>query len=455
MADIVIDLNKNFTPREYQIPIFDAFEQDGYKKLMIVMGRRAGKDVCSFNLMIRASLRRIGIYYYLLPNATQARKVMFDGITIDGQKIIDYIPKDLVKSINIQQMKITLINDSIIQFVGSENYNSLRGTNPVGCIFSEYAYAHPHSYPTLRPVLLANNGWAIFISTPQGENHFFDLYNIAKDNPHEWFTYFMPAKLSKHISQEEIQREINSGEISPDMAEQEYECSFAIGALGSYYSTYLNRMELNGQITSVMWEPDYPVHTSWDIGMNDSTAIIMFQCIDRRINIIDVYQNSNVGLEHYINYLQNKEYIYGTHIGPHDIRVREFTSGGITRQEKAERLGFKFMIAPDLSIMDGIESVRTTLPRVYIDYEKCRHLIAGLRNYRKEMDPITKLYRNKPLHDKNSHIMDSLRYLCTGLPRITTRNSSPEELDKRYREAMGQSSQSDMPYIFRTDLPRY
>jgi phage terminase large subunit len=453
MADETINLNDYFKPREYQLPIFKAFEEDKYKKLMIVMGRRAGKDVCCFNLMVRAALRRVGIYYYILPNAVQARRVMFDGMTIDGQKIIDYIPKSLVSKVNIQQMKITFINDSIIQFVGSENYNSLRGTNPVGCVFSEYAYCHPASYPTVRPILLANNGFCIFISTPFGENHFFDLYNIAKDNPHEWFTYLLPASISKHISQEEIQREIESGEISPDMAAQEYEVSFSVGARGAYYSTYLNKMELSGQIGRVAWEPDYPVHSAWDIGMADSTSILMFQIIDRRVNIIDMYQNENVGLEHYVNYLQSKEYTWGTHIAPHDIKVREFTSGGLTRQEKAARLGINFVIAPSLSIMDGIESVRTTLPRMYIDEGKCKTLIAGLRNYRKEYDAAHGVYKNRPLHDKNSHVMDSLRYLCTSLPLIAHSDSSPEELEKRYQEAMYGRGQSNLPPVFRTDLP--
>lgn len=453
MPDEIVNINEVFTPRDYQLPIFKAFEEDKYKKLMIVMGRRAGKDVCCFNLMVRAALRRVGIYYYILPNATQARKVMFDGMTIDGQKIIDYIPKLLVKAINIQQMKITLINDSIIQFVGSENYNSLRGTNPVGCVFSEYAYSHQASYPTVRPILLANNGFCIFISTPFGENHFYDLYNIAKDNPAEWFTYYIPARISKHISNEDIQREIDSGEISPDMAEQEYQCSFSVGARGAYYSTYLNRMELNGQVTRVAWEPDYPVHTAWDLGMRDSTSILMFQVIDRRVNIIDMYQNENVGLEHYINYLQNKEYTWGKHIAPHDIEVREYTSGGLTRREKATRLGIDFVVAKKMELMDGIESVRTTLPRIYIDDQLCKILIAGLRNYRKEYNAELGVYKNTPLHDKNSHVMDALRYMCTSLPLINTLESTPEDLEKRYRDAMYGGTQSHLPSVFRTDLP--
>jgi phage terminase large subunit len=441
-----------FVPRDYQLPICNAFEKKGYKKLAIVLPRRAGKDIVALNLLIRAAFKRIGTYYYLLPDAVQARRVMFDGKTNNGQRIIDFIPQELIKSINIQQMKITLVNDSIIQFVGSERYDSLRGTNPVGCVFSEAAYSHPQAYPTLSSILLANGGFVIFISTPFGENHFYKLFEIAKANPDEWFSYFLTARETGHITHEQIEREILTGVISPDMAEQEYYCSFSIGAIGAYYAKYLNRMELNNQIGTIDWEPNFPVHSSWDLGVRDQTCILLFQCIGRQINIIDMYQNSDVGLEHYINVLQSKPYTWGKHIAPHDIKVREFTSGGISRIDKAAQLGFKFVIAPNLTVIDGIESVRTTLPRIYIDNQRCRPLIEALRNYRKEYDAATKMYRQKPLHDMSSHICDSLRMLATYLPNLQTKSTTPEELDRRYQEAMyGQS----LPRFFQDDHQGY
>jgi phage terminase large subunit len=448
-----IKLNR-FQPRDYQLPICQAFENKGYKKLIVVLPRRAGKDIVCFNLMIRAALKRVGLYYYLLPTHVQARSVLFDGITSDGHRIIKYyIPEELIKDINIQQMKITLINDSIIQFKGSNDYDSLRGTNPVGVVMSEAAYSHPLCYSTvIRPILLNNDGWIIHISTPQGENHFHTLYEIAKNHPKEWFAYFKTVEDTQHISLEDIQAEIDSGEISPDMAQQEYFCSFKTGSLGAYYAKYVNNMELNNQIGKVDWEPNYPVYSAWDLGMSDATSILIFQVIGRQVNIIDMYQKSDVGLEHYINVLQAKPYVWGKHFGPHDLAVREFTSGGLTRLEKAAQLGFRFLIAPNISIIDGIECVRTTLPRVYIDEEKCKVLITALKNYRKEYDPETKTYKNRPYHDFNSHPCDAMRYLCLSLPKCQN-TTSPEELNKRYNEAM--YGDSDMPRFFKDDMPRY
>ena len=437
-----------FQPRQYQLGIMDALENKGFKKIMAVWARRAGKDIVCFNLMIRQALKKVGIYYYLLPTHLQARQVMFDGITSDGQRIISYIPEELIAGIQSQLMKITLVNGSIIQFCGSNEYDRLRGTNPRGIVFSEYAYQHPQAYPTLRPILNQNLGWAIFISTPFGENHFHTLYQVAKNNSEEWYISYLTVDDTRHMDRDQIRKEIESGEISEDMSAQEYYCDFATGAIGAYYSKYLNKMELNDQIGDVQWEPNFPVFTVWDLGMRDLCVVLFGQIVGTSIHIFDLYVNSDVGMEHYINVVQSKPYTYGKHVGPHDLRVREFTSGGLSRYEKAANLGIRFMIAPDMSIIDGIESVRTTLPRIYIDKTRCKLLIAALRNYRKEYDSAKGVYRNHPLHDKNSHYADALRYLCISLPKLKP-GSSGEDIDRRYNEAVYGGSQSNLPNVFR------
>jgi phage terminase large subunit len=451
-VEIQVKLDK-FKPRPYQLAICDAFENKGFKKLIVVLPRRAGKDIVAFNLLLRAALKRVGAYLYLLPTAVQARRVLFEGMTNEGQRIIDFIPKELIKNINIQQMKVTLVNGSQIIFTGSNNFDNLRGYNAVGVVISEAAYSHPRCYPTLRPMLTGNDGFVMMVSTPFADNHFYTLFEVAKNFPKEWYSLFLTVDETKHITREQIQFEIDSGELSPDMAEQEYFCSFSIGAIGAYYAKYLNRMELNDQIGHVDWEPNYPVSTAWDIGVNDQTVILFLQQIGRQINIIDMYINSDVGMEHYINVVQSKDYVYAKHIGPHDLEVRDWTAGGMTRREKAAQLDFNFEVAPKLSLIDGIESVRTTLPRIYIDDRKCKQLISALRNYRKEYNQETKTYANKPLHDYNSHIADALRYLCVGLPLVKA-DTTPEELEQRYQRAM-YGDRANMPGIFRDDLSNY
>ena len=438
-----IELNR-FKPRHYQIPLFKAIEKDHKKRAILVWHRRAGKDVACFNLMIRQALLVIGTYYYILPTYRQARLVLFEGMTNDGDKFLDYIPQELIEKINIAEMKIRFKNGSTICFLGSENYDSLRGSNAKGIVFSEYAYQHPQVYATLRPILVANDGWAVFISTPFGENHFYQLYEVAKQNPVDWFVDFLTVEDTNVVAHEVIEQEEREGLMSPDMIRQEYYCEFSVGATGSYYASYLNRMELNGQIDTVPWEPGFPVHTAWDLGMRDQTVILFFQCVGKTVNIIDLYANQDVGLAHYVHYVLGKEYTYGKHMAPHDIRVRDLTGGGKSRWDMARDLGLTFDLAPELSIVDGIETVRTTLPKVWIDRDKCKKLISAIRDYRKEYDSKNKVYRSRPLHDYNSNYCDALRYLCVALPKIRT-TSNPEELEKRYRETV---YGNDLPGLF-------
>lgn len=419
-VETVVKLNR-FQCRTYQAPIFDAIENKGYKKVLAILPRRAGKDVAAFNLMIRSALRKVGVYYYILPTYSQARKVIWDSITNDGQRFLDYIPSELIARLNGTEMKITLINGSIIQLCGSTDYDRLMGTNPQGIVFSEYALQDPRAYHYLRPILTTNQGWAVFISTVRGKNHLFELYQIASYSP-DWFAYKMTVEETNHIPLAEIERERREGIMSEDLIQQEYYNSFDLGVEGAYYGKYLDKIRLNGQITQVPHEPGFKVHTAWDLGVRDSTAIIFFQVIGQTVRIIDYYENSKVGLEHYAKVLQEKDYIYGKHIAPHDIKVREFGTG-MTRLEQARNMGISFTVAPNLTISDGIEAGRILFSKLWVDENKCATLLKALENYRQEYDSKKKVYKNHPLHDQWSHAC------FTGDTKILTRSGMRQIMD--------------------------
>ncbi len=167
--------------------------------------------------------------------------------------------------------------------------------------------------------------------------------------------------------------------MSEDLIQQEYYTSFSLGVEGGYYTRYIDKMKLENRVTDVPYESGFKVHTAWDLGMRDSTAIIFYQVIGQTLRIIDCYENSSQGLEHYAKILQSKPYVYGTHIAPHDIKVREFTTG-VSRLEKARDLGIDFVVADNLSVMDGIEAVRSMLSRVWIDERRCENLVRCLEN---------------------------------------------------------------------------
>ena len=323
--------------------------------------------------------------------------------------------------------------------------NSIVGTNPRGVVFSEYALQNPMVYSLISPILAANKGWAIFISTPRGKNSFYELYQLALNSP-DWFCYKLGLDDTRHIDPAEIEREISEGLMSPDLVQQEYYTSFNAGVEGSYYCKYIDRMRLNNQIGAVPWESSFKVHTAWDIGVRDSTSIIFFQVIGQTVRIIDYYEKNKEGLEHYVNYVLSKEYTYGKHIAPHDIAVKEFGSG-MTRIEKAKQLGIHFMVASNVSVMDGIESVRSALSKIWIDESRCAKLIRALENYRQEYDTKRRVYKNNPLHDIYSHAADCMRYLCISLPK-TRDGLSAKDLDKMRNEAI-YGIDSSIPAFFR------
>jgi len=851
----------SFVPRPYQIPILDALENKEYKKIIAIMPRRAGKDMVAWNLAIRQCVKKTCIVYYIFPTYSQAKKVIWSSITNDGKQFLDFIPKELIASKNSQEMKIVFTNGSILQLIGSENIDSIVGTNPYGCVFSEYALQDPKAYQFIRPILAANDGWALFIScvspdtlvitedgfkrikdvsksrkeyselnkpifglngfnnatsfyyggkqntlritlstgyqiectpihplwdgsdwvkakdlrigdelpvqygqnvfgpglslagfrnsnhhnilkkitktaltedffyllgvmcvdahytklcvttrnpkakeildaittfgfkkftiknrhiskktpsetyssyflasrnycaflkflgfprkskertipdkllecskiqmksffqglfeangwtlngkttglmvvfcslgekfvkdvqrillnfgivsffkqakytrfkdvttniyynlritgyfayvflkeigfrnkcnqdceklisefvkeesgniysmdsnyirshykrrifqfpgrsarrhiakiaseyndpylkslikekffyskiksieesesevfdfvipsthsffsngfishnTPRGKNNFWELYQVAKHHP-AWFAYKLTLDDTCHIPLKEIEREREEGIMSEDLIQQEYYTSFDLGVEGAYYVKYIDKMRLKGQIGDVPYETGFKVHTAWDIGVRDSTAIIFFQVIGQVVRIIDCYENAKVGLEHYVKVLAEKEYVYGKHIAPHDMKVKEFGSG-MTRLEKAKQLGIKFIVAPSLSIQDGIESVRSCFSKVWIDERMGAPLIRALENYRQEYDSKKKVYFPHPLHNQFSHMADAMRYLAISLPK-TRDGASAEDIDRNYREAMYGDGQ--LPPFFR------
>jgi hypothetical protein len=440
---------KKYKPRPYQLDFVLDFEAKKHKKYILIWGRRAGKDLTVWNLLIREAIRIPAVYFMLYPTYAQGKKIIFDSITNDGVRFIDFIPKEIIKSVNSQELKISLINGSIINIVGTDNVDRLVGTNPRGLVYSEAALQDQKSYTMLRPILAANDGWVIFISTPRGKNWFWEMYQIALNNPDDWYTSLLTLDDTKHIPYHQIEKDMSEGLMSYDLMRQEYFCDFSLGVEGSYYAKYLDKMKISGQIGQVPWEAAFKVSTCWDIGVRDSTSIIFFQNVGQIVRIIDYYENSKEGLEHYVQILEKKPYSYGKHIAPHDIAVKEWGSG-LTRIEKAKQLGVKFTLAPAISIEDGIETVRSSFSKMWIDEKNCVQLVKCLENYRQEYDDKRKVYKPIPLHNFASHGADAFRYLCISLPKIRD-GLSAEELDKRYREVV-YGEQGKLPSFFRENF---
>lgn len=410
-----------FSTRPYQTPLFRAMD-GGFDRAFVVWHRRSGKDKAMWNLMVKKALERVGTYFYCFPTYAQGRKALWDAIDNDGFKLLDHIPKILLQGVpSSQEMKIKLVNGSIIQVVGTDDPDRIRGTNAVGWVFSEYAWHNPIVWTAIAtPVLRANKGWAAFNTTPFGKNHAHDLFHAAQDSD-RWFTQVLSIddtqdeQGSPIILLDDLEEERRNG-MSEELIQQEFYCDWNANSQGYYYLKYMNEAEQEGRITRVPFTPEIKVDTWWDIGVGDSTAIWFTQIVDKEIHVIDFYQSSSEGLEHYAKYLQSLPYVYGVHNFPHDMAVTEYGTGK-SRLEVAEELlpGQNLNIIQKLGLEDGINAVRVVLPRCWFDKNKCEEGLQGLKNYRRLYDDKLREFKQKPVHDFASHPSDAFRYLAVGL----------------------------------------
>ena len=411
-----ITLPYNWTPREYQEPVCEAID-NGIKRLITIWHRRAGKDLTAINVCAKKSFERVGLYLHLLPYYKQGRKIVWNGIDKAGKKFLDAFPPELVESRNDQEMQLKLINGSIYQVAGTDNIDSLVGINPVGLILSEYSIQDPRAWDYLRPILAENEGWAWFVYTPRDKNHGWELYERAKKNPN-WFAQLLTVDDTHAIPYSAIEEDRDMG-MPEEMIQQEYFCSFEAPLTGAYYSKQLAAAQEEGRIKNVPWEPQLLVHTFWDIGMGDETTIWFAQFYGNEVRLIDYYENSGEGLAHYVKVIKEKEYVYGDHWFPHDIKVRELSTG-TSRLETLRELGINGQVAPKLPVEDGIEAVRNILPQCWFNSgkEAVEKAVEALKQYQKEFDEQRKVFKNKPLHDWTSHTADAFRIMAVVSKRL-------------------------------------
>ena len=433
MSQIVLPAH-GFGPRDYQYPLWSyRVEREG-KRAVALWHRRAGKDILSTNICAVESVRRVGLYWHVLPTYQQGRKIVWDGITGDGVKFTDYFPPDLVVKRRDDQMRLNLVNGSVYQVVGGDQVDRLVGSNPVGVIFSEYSLQNPECWEYIRPILIENKGWAIFIYTARGYNHGFDLYEQARESD-DWFCEKLTIEDTFRsdgepiVTKADIEEELRSG-MPEELVRQEYYCDFSAPLVGAYYGKELDEADSEGRISSeVQWRKEHPVYTAWDLGISDAMTIWFFQLVGDYANFIDFYTSSNVGLEHYIKILDSKPYIYKNHYAPHDIRVRELGTGK-SRLEVAAKLGIRFRIAPRLSLEDGINATKMFLSRCRFNPEKCEDGLKALRHYTRAYDRKNRIWSARPVHDWSSHAADSFRYAAISVPRSAVGGKS-EPLFKR------------------------
>jgi len=402
-----------YTPRKHQAEI-----ESGLARFsVLVCHRRFGKTALSINRLIRAASETDRPDWrgaYIAPLYKQAKTVVWDEL----KKYCGIGTDDCSVKFHETELRADFDNGARIRLFGAENPDSLRGIYLDGVIFDEVAQMPKRMWTeVIRPALSDRKGWAIFIGTPQGKNALYEIYEDARRDQ-DWFAAMYRASETAIIDSDELAAA--GREMSPEEYEQEFECSFTAAIRGAYFGTLMGDADKEGRITTVAHDPSLPVHTAWDLGMSDSTAIWFVQARPGgTYAVVDYYEAGGEGLDHYARVLDEKGYKYGTHIAPHDIRVRELGTGK-SRLEIARGLGIRFDISPNIPVQDGINAVRSILPSCWFDAERCAPGIESLRHYRRVFNERMNDFTARPLHDWTSHAVDAFRYFAVGFRKPDT-----------------------------------
>jgi hypothetical protein len=364
-----------------------------------------GKTVSAINHLIKAAIecdKPNPRFAYIAPTYSQAKRVAWDYL-------LEYT-RPLNATANIAELRVDFWRRRVSLY-GSDNPDSLRGQYFDGVVIDEVGDQNPRIWnEIIRPALADRLGWACFIGTPKGRNHFSELADRAKVEE-GWKYLEYRADQTNILSESELKAAYR--EMGEDKYNQEFLCSFNSSVEGSYYGKLINDLERDHHITDFPRDDLCRSFTAWDLGMGDSTAIWVAQVVGKEIRLLDCVENHGQALDWYVNWLRDNKYEGFTHILPHDVQVRELGTGK-SRREVLEEAGLTITIAPRLSVADGIQAVRRLLPRCWF-HPRTKQGLDALRNYRREHDERRQIFYEKPLHNWASHLADSFRYLAIGL----------------------------------------
>jgi len=365
----------------------------------------AGKTVATIADLIDATLRtplENPRGAYVAPTFVQAKDVAWEYL----KRFSAPIPN---VQFNESEMRVDYPTGARIRLYGADNADRMRGLYFDHVVMDEYADMNPAAWnEVIRPALTDRQGAATFIGTPKGRNAFYDICEKAKTDP-AWLFMSLKASETGIVAPDELADAKAS--MTPEQYQTEFECSFDSAVVGAYYAAELEQARLDRRICAVAYDPATPVHTAWDLGLDDATAVWFYQHVGKEIHLINYREWTQQSLTDICREVLNMPYVFGEHTYPHDIEARELTTGRSRKEVVANIMG-RINVAPRAEVADGINATRTLFGRMWFDETNCAQGLECLRNYRKKWDEKRKIFEDRPFHDWSSHGSDSLRYLA-------------------------------------------
>jgi hypothetical protein len=405
VSEGLLEIEMDYCPRK----VFEDFHDRTERWSLIVAHRRCGKTVLCINDLIYKALmddKPDGRYAYIAPYYSQAKNIAWDYLVRFSQPVL--------RKANQSELWVELVNGARIRLYGADSPDGLRGIFLDSVVLDEYADMKPSIWgAVVRPLLTDRKGSATFIGTPKGHNAFWEMYQTATKGE-DWYVKVLRASQTGILDKEELDDAAKT--MTQDQYLQEFECDFESAILGAYYGKEMRQLTDAGRITDVEYDPLFPVHTAWDLGYSDDTAIWWYQVVHGEIRLLDYHSSNGQPVAFYAGIIQAREeergYVYGTHWLPHDARAKTLSSNRSVIEQLGDKIPLKTIkITPNLKLQDGIQASRLALTRAWFDH-KCTDGIECLRQYQREYDEDKKVFRDKPRHDWTSHGADAFRYLA-------------------------------------------
>lgn len=405
MGNVVID--GGMVPRHYQMPYMAAMD-GGCKFACWVMHRRGGKDRTALAQACKDAFKRTGLYWHCLPTLKQGRKVVWDNITSEGKNLIEQtFPRHLIARKLEDDMKLELVNGSIVQIVGADNFNSLVGASPVHVTFSEWSLTDPRAYDFVRPILRENNGSVSFIFTPRGYNHAHKTLLISQRLPTA-FSAVMNIRDTGVLTEAEMEME-RAQDMPEELIQQEYYCDFASANVGAIVGRYISEADRSGRVSvDVEFEPGHKVFVSSDLGMRDAAAWWFWQIKLGKLDLIHYEEGTGLEAAEWIDRLKGVgipiDHIYL----PHDAKAKTMATRYTVVEQFAQ--AFSCSIVPRGKLQDRINAARAILGRCSFNAERCARGLDALRAWAFRWDDERKLFSSEPDHNWASHGADAFSY---------------------------------------------
>lgn len=396
-----------YKPHATQLPI----HLDAHRYKVVCCGRRWGKSAFALNEIIDKALRKPGRYWIIAPSYVQAKNIYWR----DNQRgLRHWLPDALIKRKNETELYVELKNGSLIELKGADNEDSLRGTGLDGVVLDEFADFSPTVWTHIvRPMLLDTNGWAIFIGTPKGYNHFYEAFLNEQKLP-DWKSYQHPSHdnplLNKTLLKELETEAKESGE---DVYYQEILAEFR-KPTGAVYKEF----DRKRQVRPLPYNPALPLYIAWDFGVRDPTAILWLQrSMAGEIYLVDCYEGTDSNIEHYLQVVNAKPYKTAVmHCGDPAGYQRELGTG-ISVADALRKNGIHLKVRPGMDKQTMIRTTHGVVQRLYVNQE-CDKFVQSIESYHypKERSNAMNPTTETPVHDWSSHMMDALSYFAVNEP---------------------------------------